>query len=339
MKRALAVIVSATALFFSFGAAAQMVIGTFSGSVVYSSAPINGYVAYIDISGGQLQPVVTAPLSSNTTCAQEGYRVALTSTVQFADSNSAIVLATNANLGPGQRTYTSGFCGNPFGLLKNNGTYLNPIEITMGTTGPSLLFFNNTNAMVGTPSQSQGLSAKWAVSGWAGCNGGGTALVIAGANKGATAQPVPTEIAPRVGVGITQDGKTLILAMVNGVETSGIGLELYDFADLFRGLGAWNAINLDGGGSSTFLYLPKGNIIQPQSLITLFKAATPVSGNPNNLTWALTMVSASQNCISYPNGNVTNSNQLCLNTPGIGYRPVYANLGFILVNQSKSIKH
>ena len=316
---------------------AQMVIGTFTGSVNYTApTPINGYVAYVDIAGGNVQPFVTAPLVASSTCAQEGYAVALTSTVDFVDSNPPIVLATNANLGPPQKDYNAGFCGTPYGLLKSNGTYLSPIEIVMGTTGPSLLFFSNTRAMIGTPSQTQGLSAKWAVSGWTGSGvDTGTALLISGANNGATAQPVPAEIAPRVGVGITQDGTTLILVMVNGVEASGVGLWLSDFADLLKGLGAWNAINLDGGGSSTFVYVPSGNIVQPQSLITLFDNAQPVSGNPHGLTWSLTMAPANENCISYPKGVVTNPNQLCLNAPETGYRPIYANLGFTLVAPSR----
>jgi phosphodiester glycosidase len=320
------------------GSEAQMVIGTFSGSVNYSTAPINGYVAYIDISSGTVRPVVTAPLAASSPCAQQGYPVALTSTPSFVSSNSGIVLATNANLGPGQPSYSTGFCGVPYGLLKNNGAYLNPIEVIQGATGPSLLFFSNSSAMIGTPTPAQGENAVWAVSGWAGCDdtstGPGTALLIAGSNSGSKAQPVPTEIAPRVGAGITQDGTTLILAMVNGVEPH-IGLELYDFADLFKGLGAWNAVNLDGGGSSTFMYQPGGNVTQPSSLITLFDNAKPVNGNPNGLTWKLTMVPANQNCISYPNGNVTNPSQLCLSSPGTGYRPVYANLGFVLVSGDK----
>lgn len=314
------------------GSEAQMVIGTFSGSINYPNPlTINGYVAYIDISSGRVQPVVTAPLAAGSTCAQQGYPVALTSTPSFAPATSGIVLATNANLGLGQPSYSPGFCGVPYGLLKDNGTYLNPIEIVQGTTGPSLLFFSNTKAMIGQPSQQQAEDAVWAVSGWAGCSGGGTALLTAGNNNGFTTQPVPTEVAPRVAAGITQDGATLILAMVNGVEGSGIGLRLYDFADLLKGLGAWNAVNLDGGGSSTFMYQPDGKVTQPPSLITLFDNAKPVSGNPNNLTWTLTMVPAAQSCISYPNGAVTNPSQLCLSTPGTGYRPVYANFGFVLV--------
>src|SRR5690349_21089117 len=109
---------------FASGSEAQMVIGTFSGSVNYNTTPINGYVAYIDISSGTVQPVVTAPLAAGSTCAQQGYPVALTSTPSFAPANSGIVLATNANLGPGQPTYSPGFCGVPYGLLKNKGVFL-----------------------------------------------------------------------------------------------------------------------------------------------------------------------------------------------------------------------
>ena len=304
---------------------AQIVVGTFNGSVGYSQQ-INGYVAYVDISSGLLRPVVTAPLPSSSQCAQVDSAVALTTTVDFATANHT-VLAINANLGPPNPPYVPGTCGNPYGLLKDDGVYLMPVEIVNGTVGPSLIFFDSATAMIGTPTQPQADSAQWAVSGWTG-QGGGTALLIGGQNSGNTAQPVPNEIAPRIGVGITQDGKTLIIVMVNGVESKGIGLELYDFADLLKGLGAWNAVNLDGGGSSTFLYQPRGVIMRTPALMQLFNAATPVPGNPNNLTWSLTAVPATANCISYPGGAVTPGAPLCIDSPLTGYRAIYASFGF-----------
>jgi hypothetical protein len=124
--------------------------------------------------------------------------------------------------------------------------------------------------------------------------------------------------------------------MVNGLESSKIGLRLYDFADLLKGLGAWNAVNLDGGGSSTFIYLPGGKTIgQPKSILALFEAAKPVSGNPSQLNWKLAPVPANQTCISYPQADVTNPAQLCLPSFGKGYRPVYANFGFRLTPGAK----
>jgi len=59
-------------------------------------------------------------------------------------------------------------------------------------------------------------------------------------------------VAPRTSVGVGKDG-SLLLLQVDGIEVTS-GMDLYQFADLLVSVGAWNAINLDGGGSSTSWY-------------------------------------------------------------------------------------
>lgn len=58
-----------------------------------------------------------------------------------------------------------------------------------------------------------------------------------------------TEKAPRTGVGITRDGAVMLL-VVDGIEVTGVGIDLYEFAEIFMSVGAFTAINVDGGGSS-----------------------------------------------------------------------------------------
>ncbi|MDP8957521.1 MAG: phosphodiester glycosidase family protein [Actinomycetota bacterium] len=58
---------------------------------------------------------------------------------------------------------------------------------------------------------------------------------------------------PRTGVGRRPDGK-LLLVVVDGRRTGwSIGYTLLEFAQLFKWLGAQDAMNLDGGGSSTMV--------------------------------------------------------------------------------------
>lgn len=59
---------------------------------------------------------------------------------------------------------------------------------------------------------------------------------------------------PRTAVGFSQDGLTLWLVTVDGRQ-SGLsrGISLDDLAALMRELGCWQAVNLDGGGSTTML--------------------------------------------------------------------------------------
>jgi hypothetical protein len=59
---------------------------------------------------------------------------------------------------------------------------------------------------------------------------------------------------PRTAVGVDKDGRTLWIVVVDGRQP-GIseGITLVELACLFESLGVWDALNLDGGGSSTLV--------------------------------------------------------------------------------------
>lgn len=67
---------------------------------------------------------------------------------------------------------------------------------------------------------------------------------------------------PRTGVGITSDGR-ILLVTVDGRRDGSVGMTPVQFAKLFRYLGATRALNLDGGGSTTMVV--KGNILNRPS--------------------------------------------------------------------------
>lgn len=58
---------------------------------------------------------------------------------------------------------------------------------------------------------------------------------------------------PRTAAGIARHGRRLILAVVDGREYENAGMTLRETADLMLALGARDAINLDGGGSTTMV--------------------------------------------------------------------------------------
>jgi len=60
-------------------------------------------------------------------------------------------------------------------------------------------------------------------------------------------------LAPRLAIGWDKDGR-LLLVIVDGVESKKKGLDLKTFTSLLINLGAVEAINLDGGGSVTFVW-------------------------------------------------------------------------------------
>ena len=55
---------------------------------------------------------------------------------------------------------------------------------------------------------------------------------------------------PRTAVGIDADGRKLLILVVDGRSTVSRGYTMVELADIMTALGAENAINLDGGGSS-----------------------------------------------------------------------------------------
>lgn len=61
---------------------------------------------------------------------------------------------------------------------------------------------------------------------------------------------------PRTGIGITEDKKELIIATIDGRHVSYTGVSQEAFGKILQNLGAHNAINLDGGGSTTMAVKP-----------------------------------------------------------------------------------
>ena len=55
---------------------------------------------------------------------------------------------------------------------------------------------------------------------------------------------------PRTGIGISQSGDSIIMMVVDGRSAISAGVRTSQLADIMRYAGAWEAMNLDGGGSS-----------------------------------------------------------------------------------------
>ncbi len=70
---------------------------------------------------------------------------------------------------------------------------------------------------------------------------------------------------PRTGMGLSQDRRTLYVVVVDGRSDQSVGAGLDDLANLLRDLGAWDAINLDGGGSSALFVRGEGGVVNRPS--------------------------------------------------------------------------
>jgi exopolysaccharide biosynthesis protein len=58
---------------------------------------------------------------------------------------------------------------------------------------------------------------------------------------------------PKTAIGSSNDGKQLIFVTVDGRQNSSIGLSQTEMAQFMLGIGAYNALNMDGGGSTTMV--------------------------------------------------------------------------------------
>lgn len=84
----------------------------------------------------------------------------------------------------------------------------------------------------------------------------------------------------RMVAGISQDGSRLYLLEVDGNQADSLGLTLYDAAAQLQAFGAWNAVELDGGGSATMI-ARKAGTTAPQIV------NRPSDGNERSVTNAL----------------------------------------------------
>ena len=70
---------------------------------------------------------------------------------------------------------------------------------------------------------------------------------------------------PRTAVGVSEDGKKVILVTVDGRRATSHGGTLYEMAELLIELGAYRGLNLDGGGSTTMFVGSEGGVVNRPS--------------------------------------------------------------------------
>jgi hypothetical protein len=97
------------------------------------------------------------------------------------------------------------------------------------------------------------VSVTWSLEGWSGITGaiGGNPLVLEGGQNTVDPRCHTYLCDPNARAGVGADAKGTIIMIVVDYGRGASGISLYDFAELFADLGAVNALNLDGDGSST----------------------------------------------------------------------------------------
>jgi hypothetical protein len=109
--------------------------------------------------------------------------------------------------------------------------------------------------------------------------GRGARYLNAGVKNGGTCTARDELLRPRTAIGWTKGGDLLFVtvsgrATVNGVRYG--GATIHQMADYLQKLGAWNATNLDGGGSTTMLArLPSGTVVRLDRGLSEAQRAVP----------------------------------------------------------------
>jgi Phosphodiester glycosidase len=305
---------------------AQLAIGEINGSFPSGNGTntFHGYVVFLETSGRQYVPLVAAPPTGS--CSQ-AYYAPLLPTYQWAQQADAF-LALNGSFIDPEGEYKPGDCRLVFGPVKSNGVTVAPITTRPdGKGNPALLF-----AKDGAPSIKMAtktavdpaynvVSGQWEAGPQLGSNG---SLLIENGVIGSDPLPVPEEAAPRTAVGLTQNG-ILILVVIEGGPSGSNGTTLPYLAQLLKVCGAYNAINLDGGGSSTMTYLPDPRVPVQESL-ALYNAMK-LSQSQDTPVFQVTQrdpripfASCASNLLPPSDSNAAN----------LLYRPVAIHFGFAL---------
>ena len=212
--------------------------------------PAQIFEARIDLSNPKIEVLVTEPVSS--ALKHEDADSLSMPTDRWAAAVGATV-AVNANyFGKLEGGET-----NTLGLSVSEGRIVSPVREYAGACDPSLVFTKNRVAKIGTFTAADAQDAWDAVAGIGASptdpDHGGL-LVENGTNRGEKARIEPLVRHPRTAAGVSADGRTLWLVVVDGRQPGySVGMTLPELGDLMIELGADDALNLDGGGSSAFV--------------------------------------------------------------------------------------
>ena len=242
--------------FLSGAAAIALACGTASAQVTVTQktwtttgGTAKGWIAVVDLNDPRLQLKVTAPLDP-----PQSYEAVLTPTNTWHTANGN-KLSINANY---FSTNPDGTTADVLGLSISNGLTVSPFRQYGASPDPALYVGSDNRARVGYFTGADVADAKIAVAGIgpsASDSVAGTFLVTNGLNTGTTTRVDPLNRNPRTAIGTNQYGDKLYIVEVDGRQTGwSVGMTNPEVADILVQMGAWRAINLDGGGSSSFIY-------------------------------------------------------------------------------------
>ena len=225
--------------------------------------PVRGYVAVVDLGDPTVGLCVTAPLAEPHPQSVEAIGKATDTWLM----ENGLTLAINAN-------YYGHVAGDQLdivGVSVSNGRVVSAPRDYEGRADPALLVAHDGSARVVGGKTYELADVRQAVAGVGGspqADEPGTLLVRDGENTGETARVDPLKRHPRTAIGLDRSGRRLIVVVIDGRQPAwSVGVTLPELADILVEHGAYNAINLDGGGSSSFVYDPQASGSAAQQIV------------------------------------------------------------------------
>lgn len=225
-----------------------------------ADGPQRIFVARIDLRDPSVELRVSGSAAPRTGD-PEGTEARLTSVPEWADRVGA-TLAINANffarLAGAPSRWTAGQPVALVGPSVSEGRIVSHAN-RKGLGHPALLVTRKRQARIKCALEKDLAGQDDVVAGVSDAETRGCLLAENGKNRGEKASASLRARHPRTAAGLTRDRRELILVVVDGRQPGwSIGMTLSELGDLMLRLGAHNAVNLDGGGSSSFLYRPAG---------------------------------------------------------------------------------
>ncbi len=228
--------------------------------------PMRGLLATVRLQDPRLEVLVTDPLAKP--IADQPTADSVLETVDAWARRVNADLAINANFfgrADGKKGFVAGVASDVIGLSVSDGKVVSPARVFRGVGDPVLVFTRDRKARIKREDEQIDADVFDAVAGIGASESDPSRsgfLVTAGTNTADSARVEPDKRHPRSAVGVSADGWTLYVLAIDGRQPDwSVGATLRELADVLILAGAHDAINLDGGGSTTMLHRGPGESV------------------------------------------------------------------------------